>query len=162
MMILDWLLDNAIALLALLVAGWSAWYTKKYSGQQTEMQKEALAIEKKRERNKLHESKKAKIEVNFLERSTSTGRRPYQIRLVNKGKGDARNVRWTINGAMPSNYPDILDSDERINQIDKIKSGTGQTTKIATSKDSDKVWNVKVSWDDDANKDNNEEFELTL
>lgn len=161
---IDWLINNAIALLALGVAMWSAWYTKKYSGKQTFMQEESLNIEKKRERERVVESKKARFEVKFIEQDKNGRLQKTQLRLINRGKGDAKNVSWTINGESPSKYPDVLDRDEDIDHFDRIRSGTvtPKIPKIATSKDSERTWIVNVKWDDDAEKNNTEEFELRL
>jgi hypothetical protein len=144
------------------VAIWSARKSNSISKEQTDLQRRMVDIEERKERDRKDDYLKARIEVNILKRETASGRRPYQVRIINKGKGDARNVTWFINGIQPSDYPDILDSDNNINVIKRIKAGTGQVAKIATSKDSEKVWIIKVIWDDDANKKNAEEFELRL
>jgi hypothetical protein len=160
--IVSWLADSAIALLALLIAGWSAFYTYKYSGKSVRLQEEALEMEKKKERKVEEDSKKAILEPEFLKSGNRAKPVINILRIYNRGKADAKNVQIHINGKPIYEYPGILNRERYKENAFKIISGQMNQFKIAVSKESEKVWMLKFIWDDRAGKDNKEEFELVL
>lgn len=160
--IISWLADNAIALLALIIAGWSALYTYKHSGKSVQLQEEALEMEKRKERKEEEDSKKAWFKLSFnMSRRTA---KPHtdQLRIKNLGKCDARNVKVSINGKNLNKFEPIFNKAALPDFYQKIGSGLVEVVRITTTKDTDRVWNIEILWDDDANKGNKEEFSLRL
>ena len=137
--------------IALIISGLSWYYSKKANRRSNDLQEKMLNIELKRERDKEIASKKAELIPNFVAQK--------QFRVVNNGKGEARNVRITINDYVPSEHPDILEKSKDVDRISRIREGTGFVYNIAIDKDSEQIWNISIKWDDDANKDNQEFFE---
>ena len=167
--IISWLADNAIALLALLIAGWSAIYTYMhsgkslaYTGKSLELQNEAFALEKKKARENEPDSNKAIIVAELLESGGSAPIKIDRLRFINQGKADARKVKIYINGISLFEHPDLEEPQGFIDNSLKINSGKVVQFKFKKEFDLDEALMVRISWDDNAGKQNEIETELEL
>ncbi len=155
-------LDDVIAFFAFGLATWSAIYTYHHSRKSVRLQEEALAMEKRKERKADEEIKKASFEMYFSMSKRTAKPNIDQLRIVNRGKCDARNVKVSINGKSLNKFDAIFDKAVIPDVFQKIASGSVEVIRITTTKDTERVWNIELYWDDDANKGNKEEFSLRL
>lgn len=154
-------LDDVIALLALVVAILSAIYTYRHSGKSISIQEDALKIEKLRDRKAEDDSKKAKFEVSLSETGGSAPFKLDSIKIINRGKDDAKNMQVFINNISLDKHPKVYDTSGKKDKI-TLNAGIVMVIRFTHEFDVDKVTKVKIIWDDRAGKNNQEEFELTL
>lgn len=167
--ILSWLLDNVIALLALIIAGWSAIYTYRhsgkslqYTGKSLELQEEAFKMEKRIARENASISKKAVLEAELMESGGSGPIKIDRLRFTNRGKAVARNVRIFIDSVPLQHHPDLQNRDRLVQNQLKIESGLIVNFVFKKEFDLKKPVVIRMIWDDAAGKDNEEILELEL
>lgn len=81
-------LGDVAAIFALLLSGYSLWRQRKFDAETSRLN--ALLID--REHNEAIAAGKAEISANFIKVSKNS----HQLRIFNRGKGEARNVRMVV------------------------------------------------------------------
>jgi hypothetical protein len=153
-------LDDVLASIAIIIASWSAYYTHKHSGQSVKLQQEALNLEKQKKREAENIDKKADLEPELISSGSTAKPTKNLFRISNRGKSDAKNVQIFINGREIYKCDDILNRDRYKENNFKIPSGQSTQFKVAKSKDSEPIWDLKLIYEDRASKYNVYEDEL--
>lgn len=81
-------LGDVAAIFALLLSGYSLWRQRKFDAETSRLN--ALLID--REHNEAIAAGKADISANFV----TVSKNSHQLRIFNRGKGEARNVRMVV------------------------------------------------------------------
>jgi len=151
---MDWNAVAAVAaVLALVVSLWSAWKTHSFNARQNELfeiTEKLSRAQLERETNETTAERKADISANFVH----TGRN-YRLKVFNKGKGTARNVRLErlddtdllMQGDIDEKFPvPILEQHQWVELI------------VVVHMQSPSRAHIRLTWDDEHAKDNSKEL----
>lgn len=145
---------DIIALVALLIAIWTAWRTDRFNKRQTAFEATAerlnlLLIEK--EAAETVAQNRADVSANFLK----TGKSDYKLKVFNKGQGTATNVRFDvlddsglfIGSDIARKFPiPVLERHQFVELIAAVHMGSPSRA------------HIRLSWDDETGKDHAKEL----
>jgi hypothetical protein len=144
---------DIIALIALLIAVWTAWRTDRFNKRQTVFEQTAerlnlMLIE--REAAETIEQKRADISANFYK----SGKHDYRLKVFNKGQGAATNVRFEvlddsdllITSDIARKFPiPVLERHQSLELIAAVHMGSPSRV------------HIRLTWDDETGEDHSKE-----
>jgi hypothetical protein len=133
----------ALSAVAILVSVWAASKAHAAAKRQNQIQERLLALESARERDRITETKQAKLRAAI----TNDGR-DYLLAVRNHGAGQARAVQILIDGKTPSDHEIILAQRDEV--ITALGPGATISLPMAITMGSPLVYDVQLSWEDDS------------
>lgn len=145
---------DVIAFAALLLSIWSMKRTRDFNRRQDEFAETADRLNKlliEKESAESESSKKADVSANFI----NVGKSNYRLKVFNRGRGTARNVRIEVfdgEALLPRQELDrkfpipILDQHQAVEVL------------VSVHMQSPDRAHIKLIWDDDVSKDNEKEL----
>lgn len=148
---------DVVAALALTIAIYSAWRTDRFNRRQAAFEKtnerlNLLLIEK--EASESESAKRADVSANFY----SAGKNSYRLKVFNRGKGTAKNVRFEaldngdlfIDDDIARKFPvPVMEQHASVELIASIHMGSPSRA------------HIKLTWDDDAGQGHDKELHPT-
>lgn len=148
-------LGNIIALIALLLGIYSAFKSRRLKS----LQEEVMLIEKdlkelmlEKEREETSSSFKADLSANIIKLGTGKSR----LKIYNKGKGIATNVRFEEIGDS-----DIMIMDEDIFPLEFLEPFQSVEVIISPHAQSARKMKIKLTWDDESGRDLSKDVVVT-
>ena len=150
--------SDIVAILALLVAGWSAFQTGRFNKRQNDFAETAERLNQlliAREAAETEQQAKADVSANFVK----IGRNDYRLKVFNRGLGVAHNVRLEVlagseligDSELRDKFP--LPKLERQQHVDVLTRVHMQSPRRA---------HIKLLWDDDAGAGQQKELWLDV
>lgn len=138
---MNWLNEpgNVLSLIAIVVSV-AAWITS------WKTQKRLVVIEESRDRDRLKQTRKARIRVE-LAREHGEARVPERLRIYNDGESDARDLTIKLAGKPVHEHPAVIVTGSEISQVGPRSYVQYM---VALTHANFPPWDIEVTWSDDS------------
>ena len=150
-----------ISIISICIAGWSAYNSKKYSGQQTELQRRIVELEEQREEEKKRFQESAGIEAKIDFEETGGHRFPRKILIWNHGPADAKNLKVLVDGHPPSQVEHLI-TKKRNDTIEVLPAGDYYDYSFGNREENQASIEIIVMYDDPLAEENEYKTKLRL
>lgn len=145
-----------LPILALLVSIWAAWNSRRTAKEQTVVQQRLLALETSRERDRLLDSRRARLRAEIVKRPEE-----YIFAIRNEGNGQARAIRALVDGKAIGDHDTILNLGRK-QAVHTLGPGAEARYLAAITFGSPMVYNVELSWEDDTGEPGRWQSQVTI
>jgi len=115
------------------------------------VQKRQVAMEEKRERDRLIEKKKARLLAEIVREDVVRGTHAgtaHRLSITNKGQAEARDIKLTIDGKPILEHPAI--PHRVLQEFHILGPGSSAQFPVAVTRATHLPWQVEVDWTDDS------------
>jgi hypothetical protein len=139
-----------VSLASVIVAWRTSHHQRRLQGRQNELQERLVELETARERDRLRQARSAQLlaSIERVEKGKPhVPRTDYFLKIVNHGQAAARDIRILLDGKPMSEHPLIIRGEP---ELAKLGPGAESRSYLAFTMGSDRVFDVRVTWNDEA------------